>query len=89
MTNSYDPDWISHPMESVRDRLEEIGMTEAEFCEQMGITKEDIEKNERDEQAWGVGFCAVLAQVIGGKATFWWDRQTLYLEKKRLLAGKP
>jgi HTH-type transcriptional regulator / antitoxin HigA len=80
-TNSFNPDWLSPPGDTIVDILEERDWTIAQLAGKMGFSNMKIQqlidgKLEIDESIAGQ-----LAEVLGSTEKFWLNRERLYRER--------
>jgi len=82
MTNAarFECDWVSPPGDSIKDALEELGMTQAEFAERTGFSKKHVNGLIKGNVAITAGTALKLEAVLGPSASFWLRREMEYRE---------
>jgi HTH-type transcriptional regulator/antitoxin HigA len=78
--NSYTPDYVSPPGETLAEMLEERDMTQAELAERMGRPKKTISEIINGKAAITPETALQLELVLGVPASFWNNRERLYRE---------
>jgi HTH-type transcriptional regulator/antitoxin HigA len=93
MTDSFSPDWISCPGETIEDLLEERGWSLQELALQTGYSFGKIEDIVIGALEIDRDIAETLHQTIGGSVDFWLAREKIYrdavaaLEKAKYAAG--
>ena len=78
--NQYRPDTVSPPGETLRDLLEEIGLSQAELATRMGRPKKTISEIMNGKAAITTETALQLEMVLGVPADFWNAREQNYRE---------
>lgn len=78
--NQYMPDYVSPPGESLLERLEELGMTQAELARRTGRPQKTINEIIRGKASITPETALQLQRVLGTPASYWNNRQQQYLE---------
>ena len=78
--NQYLPDTVSPPGETLRDLLEEIGLSQAELATRMGRPKKTINEIMNGKAAITTETSLQLEMVLGVPADFWNAREQNYRE---------
>lgn len=84
--NTYSPDWVSPPGETLADILEERNMSQSELAQRMGLPKKTINQliKGKAEITIRIAYKMELALWIPS-ARFWIERERLY---RKSLANK-
>jgi len=69
---------LSHPGETLKDILEERGMSQAEFAERIGRPKEKINDIIKGRDSISTSTAFKFEQVLGTPADFWINREANY-----------
>ena len=79
--NSYSPDWVSPPGETLADILKERKITKSELAQRMGLPKKTINQliKGKAEITTRIAYKMELALWIPS-ARFWIERERLYRE---------
>lgn len=90
--NTYVPDVVSPPGETLQELLEERGMTQAELAQRMGRPKKTINEIVQGKAEITPETALQLERVLGVPASFWNERERYYrdylareVEEQRLL----
>ena len=78
--NEYRPDTVSPPGETLRDLLEEMGLSQAELATRMGRPKKTISEIMNGKAAITTETALQLEMVLGVPADFWNAREQNYRE---------
>ncbi len=78
--NDYRPAWISHPGESLKDFLEERGISQAALAERTGRPKKTINEIIKGKAPITPDTAIQLERVLRAPASFWMNRQRLFDE---------
>lgn len=76
--NEYQPDFASHPGETLRDILEEKGMTQSQLAKQMGRPRKTINEIIQGKASITPQTAIQLERVLGASAEFWINREGQY-----------
>ncbi|MDB9535667.1 HigA family addiction module antitoxin [Dolichospermum planctonicum CS-1226] len=94
--NRYNPDYVSHPGDTLLEVLEDRGMTQAELAERTGRPKKTINEIIKGKAAITPETALQLERVFNIPASFWNNRERHYREflaqkeeKKRLAKQVP
>ncbi len=85
-TQTFTPDWVSAPGETIEDLLEERGWTQAEFADRIGFTRKHVNGLIKGRAAITPDAALRLEAVLGASADFWLTREAQYreaLERRR------
>lgn len=74
----FEPDWISHPGETIEDLLEERGWTPAELARRTKYTPKHVNELIRGRGAITADTAGRLARVLGSTVQFWLIREARY-----------
>lgn len=80
-TYKYAPDYAVAPGESLREAIEHLGMTQAEFAQRMGITVQSLSQILSGEQAISCETAQKLEYVTGISSKFWNNMEARYREQ--------
>ncbi|RDV37756.1 helix-turn-helix domain-containing protein [Bradymonadaceae bacterium TMQ3] len=86
--NTFSPDWLSSPGETMEDILEEKGWTKKEFAERTGYTTKHINELTNGRAQITAETAERIARVLGSTAQFWLTRDAHYqaaLEHQRAI----
>ncbi|MBX3010422.1 MAG: HigA family addiction module antidote protein [Caldilineaceae bacterium] len=78
--NSYMPDMVSYPGETVLETIESYGMSQAELAERMGRPKKTVNEIINGKAAITPETALQLERVLGVPARFWMNREQQYRE---------
>jgi HTH-type transcriptional regulator/antitoxin HigA len=78
--NEYTPQTVSHPGLTLREKLEELGMSQKEFSVRTGKPEQTIVKVINGESALTPDMAVQFESVLGIPANFWLKRQQNYDE---------
>lgn len=91
-TLEFDPRWVVPPGATIRDCLEEQGITPKVAAHRMGMSPTFFERLLNGEEAITETIAASLSMEIGGDPDFWLNREENYRSDlragKRLVRGK-
>ena len=93
-SNEYQPDRVSPPGETLRDLLEETGLSQAELATRMGRPKKTVNEIVNAKAAITTETALQLEMVLGIPADFWNSREQHYreylarVEQSRALAAQ-
>ena len=76
--NKYDPDFVSPPGETLADKLEEIGMSQAELAARTGRPKKTINEIVKGKAPITQETALQFERVLGIPARFWNNRERQY-----------
>lgn len=76
--NTFSPNWVSPPGETILDVLEERGWSQAEFAVRVGFTKKHVNKLVNGSATISDDTAIRLERVLGGTASFWLTREVHY-----------
>ena len=76
--NTFDPQWVSAPGDSIQDILEEREMSFATFIAGLGISGDEARKLIAGDFPISDQLAAKLGQLFGGSAQFWINREKHY-----------
>jgi HTH-type transcriptional regulator/antitoxin HigA len=71
ITNTYEPDFVTAPGEFLEEKLQEIGMTQAELAERIGRTKKTVNEIVKGKAPLLPETAVQLERVLGIPARFW------------------
>jgi HTH-type transcriptional regulator / antitoxin HigA len=78
--DSFTPDWISPPGETIADALEERGWTQSVFAERTGFTDKHVSLLINGKATITEETALKLERVLGSSARFWLAREAQYRE---------
>ena len=79
-SNQYRPDFVSHPGATLKDALEEIGLSQADLATRMGRPVKTISEVINGKASITPETAVQLELVVGIPATFWNSREKAYRE---------
>lgn len=94
ITNAYEPDFVTPPGEILEEKLQELGMTQAELAERIGRTKKTVNEIVKGKAPLLPETAVQLERALGIPARFWANAEAnfrQYLarnEEAEDLAGK-
>ncbi len=74
----FEPRWVSPPGDSIQDRLEELGWSQAEFAKRTGYTSKHVNLLINGKAPLTQDTAFRLEKVIGGPVRFWLAREAGY-----------
>jgi len=80
LSNTFTPDWISAPGDTILDLLEERGWNQVEFASRTGYTTKHISQLINGKAAITEDTALKLERVLGSPASFWLTREAQYRE---------
>lgn len=86
----FEPRWVSPPGDSIQDRLEELGWSQAEFAKRTGYTPKHVNLLVNGKAPLTQDTASRLEKVVGGPVRFWLSREAGYraaLARKEELAA--
>ena len=86
----FEPQWVSPPGDTIQDRLEELGWSQAEFAKRTGYTAKHVNLLVKGKAPITQDTAFRLEKVIDGPAHFWLSREAGYrtsLARKNELAA--
>jgi addiction module HigA family antidote len=78
--NTYTPDFISPPGETLAEILEEKNMSQSELAQRMGRPKKTINEIIKGKAEITINTSLQIQLVLGTPASFWIERERLYRE---------
>lgn len=75
---AFRPDYVSSPGATVADLLEEIGMTQTELAERLGVSLKHVNQVVKGAASISAELALGLEKVFGISAAFWLNRESLY-----------
>ena len=78
--NQYNPDYVTHPGETLLETLEVIGMSQAEFADRTGRPKKTINEIVHGKATITSETALQFEKVLGVPAGFWINREKNYQE---------
>lgn len=85
-TQTFSPDWISPPGETIEDLLEEQGWTQAELGERLGFSAKHVNDLIHGRAPISAAAAQRLSRVLGSTVDFWLVREAQYraaLERRK------
>jgi len=76
--NSFDPDWISPPGDSIADLLQERNWTQAELASRLGTSELFVEQLVMGKVRLTATIADGLDRILGGSVRFWLKREEEY-----------
>jgi plasmid maintenance system antidote protein VapI len=80
--NDFNPDWVSPPGDTMRDIMEERGISPASFARLMRMTRAQADQLLYGNMAIDQWLAVKLQLVLGSTAGFWLTREKQYREDK-------
>jgi len=77
---TFQPDWVSHPGETVADLLDERGWSQVELAARTGFTRKHINELVAGKAPLSPETALKLEATIGGTVRFWLAREAHYRE---------
>lgn len=77
---TFRPDWVSPPGDTIGDALDELGMSQAEFAERTGFSRKHVNQLIKGKVAITADAAVKLEAVLGEPAQFWLTREVQYRE---------
>lgn len=74
----YDDKIAFHPGYYIKEIVEESGLTQEEFANQLGITSSNLNLLIRGEQSLSFDFAMKLSMMMGTSASYWLNLQNTY-----------
>ena len=74
----FNPDWTSAPGDTIREILDQMGMSVAEFAERIGRARQEADDLLQGRATITLGIARRLQQAIGGSVEFWMSRDFQY-----------
>lgn len=74
----YTPDCVSPPGETLHEKIEELGMSQAELAQRMGYPEKTINEIVQGKAAITPEIALRLERVLGIPAKFWNNRERAY-----------
>lgn len=87
-SNSFQPNWISPPGDTISDILTERGISLSDFAQQIGDTPTHANKLLDGLASINAAVAKRLEETIGGSAAFWMARETQYREDAARLGNR-
>ncbi|MGB5989190.1 MAG: HigA family addiction module antitoxin [Marinifilaceae bacterium] len=78
--NQYNPDIVFHPASTLKEKLEEMGMSTHEFALKTGMPEDTILSILKQESSVTSEMAILFEDVTGISAKFWINKQTRYDE---------
>ena len=76
--NSFEPDWISPPGDTIADLLEEKDWNQKDLASRLGFTQKHVSQLITGKVPITEDTAAKLEVVLGGKVSFWLNREAQY-----------
>ena len=83
----FNPDWSCSPWVSVRDRLDELGWSQVDLADGLGISEQDLSDLMMADLDFSSEMCAYFASTLGGSQGFW-ERLSANYQARCILLGK-
>lgn len=74
----FEPNWASPPGDTIEDALEELGLTQKELAERMGVSKKHVNLLINGRANITAETAVMLESVLGEPASFWMKRDADY-----------
>lgn len=81
----FQPDWTSPPGATIKDILEERGISINDFSQQTGLGHNSIQALFKGERPITTFLANRLEEMFGASAAFWMEREKQYREDKKRL----
>lgn len=81
-TNSFVPDYLVTPGEVLEDYLDDLGMTQAELADRMGLAKKTINEIIKGKAPITIETALKLERTLGRPAHFWSNLERQYQEDR-------
>jgi addiction module HigA family antidote len=78
--NQYNPDIVFHPASTLKEKLEEMGMSTHEFALNTGMPEDTILSILREESSITPEMAILFDNITGIPAKFWINKQIRYDE---------
>jgi addiction module HigA family antidote len=78
--NTYTPDFVSPPGETLAEILEERNMSQSELAQRMGRPKKTINEIIKGKAKITIDTSLQIQLALGTPASFWIERERLYRE---------
>lgn len=75
---TFSPDWVSPPGETIHDLLAERSWTQKEFAERMDVTQKHVGDLVGGRASISADMAERLERTLGAPATFWLNREARY-----------
>jgi len=75
---TFAPDWVSPPGDTIEDLLDERGWTQAQLAERTGFTRKHVNDLVKARAAITADTASRLFTVLGGPVSFWLTREAQY-----------
>jgi HTH-type transcriptional regulator / antitoxin HigA len=79
--NTFSPDWISPPGETIAELMEEKGWTQDDLSQKLEYSSAQVRLLISGEESITEEVALGLERVLGGKASFWLSREAQYRSK--------
>ncbi len=86
--NTFTPDWISSPGETIEDILEERGWTKKDFADRAGFSTKHVNELVKGRVSITAEMAERLSRVLGSTPAFWLTSDASYqaaLERRRVI----
>ncbi|ACC42018.1 plasmid maintenance system antidote protein [Mycobacterium marinum M] len=77
-TRAFQPDYASAPGATVADMLDQVGMTQMELAQRLGVSPKHINQVVKGVASISAELALGLEKVFGVSTAFWLNRQSLY-----------
>lgn len=79
--SSYSPDYAVPPGATIQDSIDSLGWTQTELANRLGLTHKTVNLIISGKAPITPDTAVLLERVLGGKASFWLNRETIYRER--------
>ena len=76
--NTFNPDWISPPGDTISDLLEEKELSQLDLAKRSGLSEKHVSRLINGKASISVDTALCLERVIGGSVNFWLSREAQY-----------
>ncbi|HIJ21783.1 MAG: helix-turn-helix domain-containing protein [Gammaproteobacteria bacterium] len=80
LTNTFQPDWVSPPGDTIFDLLEEKGWSQVELAQRTEFSTKHISQLINGKATIAEETAIILERVLGSSARFWLNREVQYRE---------
>jgi len=78
MNEDFNPDWVSHPGETIMDLLDEQGLDADDFVTMMEMNAQDVNDLLDGKMKITHDIAAQLEKILGGPPGFWMELDLQY-----------
>jgi len=78
VNNTYKPDWLSPPGDTIADLIEELGWSHKDLANSMSFTEVEVSNLIKGTKPLTYDIAVKLVQLLGGTIEFWLKREANY-----------